>query len=116
MAKNWEFELKDGYAKGNIKSFRVMMLAVAELSNLAPLIGTTHRTLKDKLASPEQFEFADAYNIAAFLKGEEHVTPADEKIILNLIHDYNVEMRGGGKRWPKKTGEKNEPGTEASGL
>jgi hypothetical protein len=97
--------------EGNIKSFRVMM-AVAEITNLAPLIGTTPRTLNDKLASPEEFEFGDAYNIAAFLKGEENVTAADERTILNLIHDYIVEMRGGGKRW----GKKNEPGTEASGL
>jgi len=56
------------------------------------------------VANPAQFTFYDAYRIAAFLKGSEKATPADEKIIVNLIHDYSAEVRSRPKKGGKKSG------------
>jgi hypothetical protein len=88
-------------AASDIKSFRAIP-AVVDKTPFSFALGTSPRRFKERIASPELFTFDDAYSIAAFLKGKNKVTPADEKIIVNLIHDYSVELRSRPKKARKK--------------
>jgi hypothetical protein len=102
MAKNWDVEVKELYARGEIKTFRAI-LAVVDKTPFSAAFGTSPRRFRELIASPEQFTLGDACRIAAFLKGKDKVTPADEQTILNLIHDYCVELRSRPKRGRKKS-------------
>ena len=103
MAKNWDVEARELYARGEIRTFRAI-LAVVDKTPFSFAIGTSPKRFKELVANPAQFTFDDAYRIAAFLKGSEKATAADEKIIINLIHDYSAEVRSR----PKKSGKKSD--------
>ncbi|MBN8856188.1 MAG: hypothetical protein BGO55_08465 [Sphingobacteriales bacterium 50-39] len=92
MAKKWDIEARELYTRGEITTFRAI-LAVVDKKPFSFTIGISPKRFKGLVANPAQFTFDDAYRIAAFLKGNEKATAADEKIIVNLIHDYSAEVR-----------------------
>jgi|GEM_PF-1954883 len=102
MAKNWDVEARELYARGEIKTFRAI-LAVIDKTPFSFMIGTSPKRFKELVVNPAQFTFDDAYRIAAFLKGSEKATAADEKVIVNLIHDYSAEVRSRSKKGGKKS-------------
>ncbi len=93
MAKNWDVELRDLYARGEVKSFR-LLLAVIDKTPFSFAINTTPKRFNTLIECPEQFMISDVKKIAAFLKGgAKKITDADENFVMKLVQEYEREMR-----------------------